>query len=93
MTGTPAAARFLLPSIAGVLLFLVPFEVDGAKNVLLGIIANWINATAGEHMRSFCTFVFITSGIATPLFTWGPRLSAAACLRRRKSSRRVRTQR
>ena len=68
----PAAARFLLPSIAGVLLFLVPFEVDGAKNVLLGIIANWINATAGEHMRSFCAFVFITSGIATPLFTWGP---------------------
>ena len=27
----PAAAKFLLPSIIGVLLFLVPFEVAGSK--------------------------------------------------------------
>lgn len=69
----PVLAKFLLPSIAGVLLFLVPFEVDGTKNVLLGIISNWITAEAGEHMRSFCAFVFISSGIVTPVFTWGPK--------------------
>jgi len=68
----PAAAKFLLPSIAGVLLFLVPFEVDGANEVLLGIIAKWIQSTAGEHMRTFCAFVFISAGIMTPLFSWGP---------------------
>lgn len=68
----PAVARFLLPSIAGVLLFLVPFEVDGAKEVLLGIIAKWIQSTAGEHLRTFCAFVFIASGVVTPVFTWGP---------------------
>jgi nucleoside recognition membrane protein YjiH len=65
-------AKFLLPSLVGVLVFLVPFEVDGAKEVLLGIIAKWIQSTAGEHMRTFCAFVFIVSGIVTPLFTWGP---------------------
>jgi nucleoside recognition membrane protein YjiH len=68
----PAAAKFLLPSIAGVLLFLVPFEIDGTKEVALGIIARWIQSAAGDHMRTFCAFVFITSGIVTPLFTWGP---------------------
>lgn len=68
----PAVAKFLLPSIAGVLLFLVPFEVDGTKEVLLGIIAKWIQSTAGEHLRTFCAFVFLTSGIVTPIFTWGP---------------------
>ena len=65
-------AKFLLPSLVGVLVFLVPFEVDGAKEVLLGIIAKWIQSSAGEHMRTFCAFVFIVSGIVTPLFTWGP---------------------
>lgn len=75
----PTVARFLLPSIAGVFLFLVPFEVDGAKNVLLGIIANWINATAGDHMRSFCAFVFILSGLVTPVFTWGPEALRRRC--------------
>ena len=68
----PAAAKFLLPSIAGVLLFLVPFEIDGTKEVALGIIARWIQSAAGDHMRTFCAFVFITSGIVTPLFTCGP---------------------
>jgi nucleoside recognition membrane protein YjiH len=67
-----AAARFLLPSTLGVLLFLVPFEVDGTKNVLLGIIANWINAVAADYMRGFCALIFILSGLVTPLFTWGP---------------------
>jgi len=68
----PTAAKFLLPSIAGVLLFLVPFEVNETKEVMLGIIAKWIQAAAGEHLRTFCAFVFISSGIVTPLFTWGP---------------------
>ena len=68
----PTVAKFLLPSIAGVLLFLVPFEVNGAKEVLLGIIAKWIQAAAGEHMRTFCASVFIASGVVTPIFTWGP---------------------
>lgn len=58
--------------MVGVLLFLVPFEVDGAKEVLLGIIAKWIQSTAGEHMRTFCAFIFIVSGVVTPVFTWGP---------------------
>ena len=68
----PAAAKFLLPSIIGVLLFLVPFEVAGSKNVLLGIIADRINIAAGENMRIFCAFVFIASGVLTPIFSWGP---------------------
>ena len=68
----PTAARFLLPSLAGVLLFLVPFEVNGTKEVLLGIIARWIQSAAGEYMRIFCVSVFIASGLLTPIFTWGP---------------------
>lgn len=34
-----------MPPVVGVLVFPVPFEIDGTKNVLLGIIANWINVS------------------------------------------------
>lgn len=74
--GTPFShvtiARFLVSSTVGALLFLVPFSVDGNTKVLLGVIADWINATAGTHMRTFCAFVFISSAIITPLYTYGP---------------------
>jgi nucleoside recognition membrane protein YjiH len=64
--------RFAVTSTLGALLFLVPFQIDGNTKVLLGVIADWINATAGTHMRTFCAFVFISSAIITPLFTYGP---------------------
>ena len=64
--------KFFLPSALGVLLFLVPINVDGATKVLLGVIADWINVSAGAHMRTFCAFVFITSALLTPLYNFGP---------------------
>jgi len=66
--------RFLVASSLGALIFLVPFKIDGNTKVLLGVIAEWINATAGTHMRTFCAFVFISSAIITPLYTYGPKL-------------------
>jgi len=65
--------RFLVTSILGATFFLIPFRVDGNTKVLLGVIADWINASAGTHMRTFCAFVFITSAIITPLYTYGPK--------------------
>lgn len=64
--------RFFVMSILGATIFLVPFRIDGNTKVLLGIIADWINAAAGTHMRTFCAFVFISSAIITPLYTYGP---------------------
>ncbi len=45
------------------MIFLVPLRIDGNTKVLLGVIADWINATAGMHMRTFCAFVFVSSAI------------------------------
>jgi len=64
--------KFFLPSTLGVLLFLAPINVDGTTKVLLGVIADWINASAGMHMRTFCAFVFVTSAVLTPLYSFGP---------------------
>jgi nucleoside recognition membrane protein YjiH len=67
-------ARFFIASILGASFFLLPLRIDGNTKVLLGVIADWINATAGTHMRTFCAFVFISSAIITPLYTYGPRV-------------------
>lgn len=66
--------RFLVTSFLGALIFLVPFQVDGNTKVLLGIIADWIAAAAGNFTATFCAFVFIASAVVTPLYTYGPRL-------------------
>ncbi len=65
-------ARFIVTATLGAMIFLVPLRIDGNTKVLLGVIADWINATAGTHMRTFCAFVFISSAIITPLYTYGP---------------------
>ena len=65
-------ARFLIASTLGALLFLIPFQIGGNTKVLLGVIADWVNATAGTHMRTFCAFVFISSAVFTPIYTYGP---------------------
>ena len=65
-------ARLLITSTIGALLFLVPFRIDGNTKVLLGVIADWINLTSGTHMRTFCAFVFISSAVFTPIYTYGP---------------------
>ena len=75
--------RFFVMSILGATIFLVPFRIDGNTKVLLGIIADWINAAAGTHMRTFCAFVFISSAIITPLYTYGPQFIQQNFLRSR----------
>jgi nucleoside recognition membrane protein YjiH len=64
--------KFFLPSALGILLFLVPVKIDGVSKVVLGVIADWINASAGTHMRSFCVFMFVSSAILTPVYSYGP---------------------
>lgn len=65
-------AKFLIPSTLGVLLFLIPVNVNGTTNVLLGVIAEWINVTAGAGMRTFNAVVFISSALITPIYSFGP---------------------
>ena len=54
------------------LLFLVPFNIDGTTKVLLGVIADGINYYAGDRMRYFCVAVYLLSALLTVLFTFGP---------------------
>ena len=54
------ALKFLIPSLLGILLFLVPVEVKGITKVLLGVIADWLVAAAGTHVEPLCALIFVT---------------------------------
>ncbi|OWJ89654.1 arginine uptake transporter [Pseudomonas sp. A46] len=51
--------RFLIPSLIGVLLFLVPFDINGKSNILIAYLIDYINDVVKPMM------VPVTVGVAT----------------------------
>lgn len=47
ITGLKPFLRFLIPSLIGLLLFLVPFPTDDGFSILFGLYSDWVNATFG----------------------------------------------
>ena len=39
-------ARFIVPSVVGIFLFMIPIKVDGSWTIAVKIIADWISAIA-----------------------------------------------
>ncbi|MFG6149979.1 YjiH family protein [Halobacillus sp. B23F22_1] len=53
--------KFLIPSIIGVLLFLVPVSVDGTVTIGLGILADGLQGAISEYIPLFMTIVLWVS--------------------------------
>ena len=63
---------FLLPSLAGACLFLVPFVVDDAPTVLVAYLANLLTGAIGDNARYVTCFIFITAAIVSTVFRFMP---------------------
>ncbi|RDY72757.1 YjiH family protein [Halobacillus trueperi] len=57
--------KFFLPSLVGVLLFLVPISVDGRVTIGLGLMADGLQATIGPWIPLFMTIVISLSAIGS----------------------------
>lgn len=57
--------KFLVPSLIGVLLFLVPLSVDGTVTIGLGVMANALQAAVADYIPLFITAVVVLSALAT----------------------------
>ncbi|MFC7061694.1 YjiH family protein [Halobacillus seohaensis] len=57
--------KFLLPSLIGVLLFLVPISVDGTVTIGLGVLADGLQAAISNYIPLFMTIVLWISTIGT----------------------------
>ena len=80
---TPTAIlRFVLPSILSLILFLVPFSIDGSNTILVAVLAQFLNeqlspllpvlilliATSSATLAIICTLRRITTGLLGELF-------------------------
>ena len=59
--------RFLVPSLTGALLFLVPVYSDGGYTILIGIAADWLTVRFGAYWPLVTTGLALVSAVAT---TW-----------------------
>lgn len=53
-------------------MFLFPFEIRGERTILIGAMANELQAAIGAGMRYFTTFFFLLGGLLTALVNFRP---------------------
>ena len=41
---TASALKFVLPSLAGILIFLTPIRYDGQETIFIGVLTKWLEA-------------------------------------------------
>ncbi|MFT7009358.1 MAG: nucleoside recognition membrane protein YjiH [Colwellia sp.] len=65
-------AGFLIPSLLGILLFLLPVEYNGKMSVILGIMSEELNNLLGNNIGYFTTFIFVTSATFSLIYSLLP---------------------
>lgn len=69
--------RFIVPSVVGIFLFMIPIKVDGSWTIAVKIIADWISAIAESILPGLCLFILTVSAVlclmafAKPKFIMG----------------------
>lgn len=64
--------KFLIPSLIGVSLFLIPIEHQGKMTVVLGMMAETIKSSIGGSMKYVTTFIFVSSALLSLFYSWAP---------------------
>ena len=64
--------KFIIPSLIGVLLFLVPVSVNGKVTIGLGVMADWLQGFIGDYIPIFMTCVLVISALGSVLMKVKP---------------------
>jgi nucleoside recognition membrane protein YjiH len=62
--------KFLIPSLIGVLLFLVPFQVGGTINIGMGLMADGLQTLLGSALPAIAVLVLCLSVVVTFYAKW-----------------------
>lgn len=60
--------RFVLPSLAGLFVFLVPVVIDDRQTIVFGLITDALSALISPGLEELLVAVLVTSAILTPLY-------------------------
>lgn len=61
--------RFLLPSLLGILIFLVPIPWDGRITIGIGVVTNWLKDLMGAYGLHFVIVLIVITSVLTLLGT------------------------
>ncbi len=56
--------RFFIPSLIGMILFLVPFPTDGGFTILFGLYSDWVNANFGFILVELMVIISVVAAVA-----------------------------
>ena len=69
-------AGFLVPSIIGIILFMIPVQYDGSWTIVVKIIADMISGAIGEFLPGLCVAIVTASAILGIVFLSKPNFIA-----------------
>lgn len=69
-------AGFLVPSIVGIILFMIPVQYDGSWTIVVKIIADMISGAIGEYLPALCVGIVTLSAVLGVVFLSKPNFIA-----------------
>lgn len=69
-------AGFLVPSIVGIILFMIPVQYDGSWTIVVKIVADMISNAIGEFLPGLCVGIVTLSAILGVIFLGKPNFIA-----------------
>lgn len=60
-------ARFLIPSIVGIVLFMIPVKYDGSWTICVKIVSDWIGVALGGFLPLLCVIIITISAILSTI--------------------------
>ena len=73
---TGSLAGFLIPSLIGIFLFMIPVQDDGKWTVIVKIIADIISNAIGDFLPILCLIIVTTSALLGIVFLHKPNFIA-----------------
>ncbi|SET21829.1 nucleoside recognition GATE domain-containing membrane protein YjiH [Salinibacillus kushneri] len=62
--------KFIVPSLLGIFLFMIPFSYKGQITIPIAIFANWLQALIGDYLTAIMTIIITLTAIFTLLYKW-----------------------
>lgn len=66
-TNKKSLLNFLIPSIIGVIIFMIPVKFDGEWTIIVKIFADFIAKTIGDYLPALCTIIITISFVMSVL--------------------------
>lgn len=63
MTRKSNIAKFIVPSLVGVFLFMIPIKVNGNWTIMVKVVSDWISGIIGDFLPALCLFILTVSAI------------------------------